>query len=77
MKNLVFVLGLIFLVSCNTTVATNSDSTPSGHDIFDALLKKYVDEDGMVDYKGLEKDRTKFQEYLRILEANAPNDTSQ
>lgn len=74
MKNLIPVLGLIFLSFCSTTVATNAASEPPSHDAFNSLLKKYVDDDGMVNYKGLQTERTKFKEYLRLLEANAPNE---
>jgi len=74
MKNLVPILGLIFLSFCSTTVATNKNSTPPSYEIFDTLLKKYVDDTGMVNYKGFAKDRPKFKEYLSLLEANAPND---
>jgi hypothetical protein len=74
MKNLAPVLGLIFLSFCGTTVATNEESEPPSHDAFNSLLKKYVDNDGMVNYKGLQNERAKFKEYLSLLEANAPND---
>ena len=36
------------------------------------MLQKYVDEEGMVDYKGLKKDRPKFKSYLDMLESNPP-----
>ena len=39
-----------------------------------ALLKKYVDDQGMVDYTGLKKDRLSLRRYLSGLENNAPND---
>ncbi|WP_420317043.1 DUF547 domain-containing protein [Ekhidna sp.] len=42
------------------------------HASFDDLLQKYVDEEGMVDYKGLKKDRPKFKSYLDMLESNPP-----
>ncbi|GAB4248065.1 MAG: DUF547 domain-containing protein [Ekhidna sp.] len=42
------------------------------HAGFDALLQKYVDNEGMVDYKGLKADRSKLKSYLSILEKNPP-----
>ncbi len=74
MKNLIPVFGLIFLTLCSPSVATNSDSSPPSHTIFDALLKKFVDDKGMVNYEGLKKDRSKLKSYLNLLEENAPNE---
>lgn len=74
MKNHAPLLGLIFLTFCGTTVATNPDSTPPSHEIFNELLKKYVNEEGLVNYKGFQKERIKFKKYLRQLEVNAPNE---
>ena len=45
------------------------------HKSFDELLQKYVDESGMVDYKGFEADRSKLKSYLKILETNPPKDS--
>ena len=73
MMNLVPLMGLIFLTFCSPTVATNPYSTPPSHDIFDDLLKKYVNDAGMVNYKGIQKERAKFNKYLNLLESNAPN----
>ncbi|MEQ8628825.1 DUF547 domain-containing protein [Ekhidna sp.] len=42
------------------------------HKSYDELLQKYVDEKGMVDYKGLKGDRPKLKSYLSILETNPP-----
>ena len=47
------------------------------HSEWDILLKKYVDTEGMVDYKGFLKDREALNSYLRMLSENAPtNDWS-
>ena len=45
------------------------------HKSFDELLQKHVDEQGMVDYKGFQTDRTKLKDYLLILESNPPKDS--
>jgi len=42
------------------------------HDIFDALLRKYVNSTGSVDYVGLQKDKAKLTEYLAVLKSNPP-----
>ena len=73
MKNLVVVLVIIFL-ACSPIIATNPSSEPPSHEVFNSLLKRYVDETGLVNYKGFEKERGEFQKYLRLLEANPPGD---
>lgn len=45
------------------------------HSSFDQLLQKYVDEQGMVNYKGLKADRAKLRSYLSILENNSPQNS--
>ncbi|WP_266362389.1 DUF547 domain-containing protein [Tellurirhabdus rosea] len=42
------------------------------HSIFDALLKKYVNERGMVNYKGFKKDEKELRRYLDLLSKNPP-----
>lgn len=42
------------------------------HTSYDGLLQKYVDEKGMVDYKGLGKERPKLKSYLKMIESNPP-----
>jgi len=74
MKNLSFLFLTFFLTFCNPSVATNQDSEPPSHKILDELLKKYVDEEGMVDYKALKSERNTLQKYLATLSSNAPND---
>ncbi len=45
------------------------------HNSFDELLQKYVDEEGLVNYKGLSTERSKLKSYLGLLEANEPKDS--
>lgn len=45
------------------------------HSSLDQLLKKYVSESGMVDYKGLKRNEAKLDEYLAMLESNGPQTT--
>lgn len=42
------------------------------HSTFDQLLQKHVDEDGLVNYKGLQQDRATLKSYLSMLESNSP-----
>jgi len=42
------------------------------HKGYDQLLKKYVDDKGLVNYKGLNADRSKLKDYLSTLESNPP-----
>ncbi|MEM9895491.1 MAG: DUF547 domain-containing protein [Bacteroidota bacterium] len=44
------------------------------HELFDDLLQKYVDQDGLVNYKGIQSQRAKLKNYLTMLEANPPKD---
>lgn len=45
------------------------------HSILDGLLKTYVSSAGVVDYKGLKNEEAKLDQYLKILETNAPGTT--
>ncbi|MEO9872272.1 DUF547 domain-containing protein [Ekhidna sp.] len=42
------------------------------HQSFDELLQKYVDEKGLVNYKGIDSERAKFKAYLTMIEGNSP-----
>ena len=50
-------------------------SAQPGHAEFDALLKKYVDEEGWVDYAGLKESKGELQAYIDMLEVDAPSDS--
>ncbi len=45
------------------------------HEKWTALLTKYVDVEGHVNYAGFKKDETALDEYLAVLSANHPQDT--
>ena len=47
---------------------------PISHEIWNGLLKKYVDNKGFVDYAGFKKDQTELKKYLDLVENNAPGD---
>lgn len=42
------------------------------HEAWDKMLKKYVNNAGWVDYKGIIKDKTAFESYLALLSSNPP-----
>lgn len=49
-----------------------SAQTGISHQSFDELLQKHVNEQGMVNYKGIGAERAKLKSYLRMLEGNEP-----
>lgn len=42
------------------------------HGVYDRLLKKHVNEKGLVDYKGFKADENAFNQYLDLLSKNPP-----
>ncbi len=73
MKMFLFFLLLIVSFSCNGVDAPESDAEPVSHTRWDILLKKHVNEKGLVDYKGFQKDSALLNEYLDLLSNSAPN----
>lgn len=67
---------LILSFSCNGVNTPGSNADPVSHQIWDRLLKKHVDEKGLVDYKGLKNDQTELRNYLELLGKAAPNKKS-
>ncbi|MEZ4859085.1 MAG: DUF547 domain-containing protein [Flavobacteriaceae bacterium] len=45
------------------------------HSDWDQLLKKHVNSEGLVDYKGFLEDRNVLQEYLKMLSKNPPSES--
>jgi hypothetical protein len=64
---------LLALISCGSLNPTKQNSFPVNHKEFDILLKKYVDENGNVNYKGFMEERNRFDQYLNTLKNNPPN----
>lgn len=62
------------LNGCGTVEKVKSNALPIDHSDFDELLKKYVAENGDVDYKGFLENKTQFEGYLEKLSNNHPND---
>ena len=53
---------------------SNEINSQINHSSWDALLKKYVNSNGLVDYKGFLNDRIELQEYLKMLSENPPTE---
>lgn len=74
MKSLLILISTLFLnFSCGTTSLGAEASKPPSHEVFDALLKKYVSPTGVVNYKGLLADKVKLDNYCALLSNNAPD----
>ncbi len=66
-----FLLFLLLLQPCSLILAQGK--SPS-HSLFNKLLAKNVSSDGRVNYKGFAKDSLEFNQYLKILSSNPPNE---
>jgi hypothetical protein len=63
---------LVTINSCFAVNAPTSNTDPISHEIWNGLLKKYVDTKGFVDYAGFKKDQAELRKYLTLVENNAP-----
>lgn len=73
-----FLTVLIVWFTCTNcrAIKRDTDSSPVTHELWDALLKKHVRQDGFVDYRGFVRDSNELNRYLKILESAHPNDKS-
>lgn len=75
---LILIIAICFLnIQCkSTTQKNNTDNNyPTiSHNIFDTFLKKYVSENGNVDYKAIADNIEELDQYLKLLKDNAPSD---
>lgn len=67
---------VLMVAACSGIGNVQSDSKPVSHSGWDSLLKKHVNNDGMVDYKGMMADSTELKEYLNLLSNNHPNESN-
>ncbi|MEA1785584.1 DUF547 domain-containing protein [Arenibacter sp. GZD96] len=51
----------------------SAETIPMKHNAWDTLLKKYVDDDGQVDYEGFKKASSELDAYLHELAVNYPS----
>ena len=66
-------MALVLVLAESNSVAFNGVDTAPEHKIWDELLKKYVNEEGFIDYKGIISEKDKFEKYLDLLSNNAPS----
>lgn len=59
-------------VSERSATYTTLAADPVDHGGFDRLAKKYIDEKGLVNYKGFKKDEKELDKYLDLLAKNPP-----
>lgn len=65
---------LLILIFTLLLISEGFAQRPLGHQAFDTLLKRYVDDDGMVDYRGLRADSLELEAYLTFLSKNPPQE---
>ncbi|TNE60348.1 MAG: DUF547 domain-containing protein [Bacteroidetes bacterium] len=79
-KLLLLILALVGVATVWFTCANcrairrHTGSRPVTHERWDALLKKYVDPDGLVDYRAFQQDTVALDRYLAVLERAHPDD---
>ncbi len=72
-KIILLYLVLVLFSKCNA-ISFNGKTPQPSHGIWNALLKKFVTDDGHVNYKGFIKDSLELNKYLKILTDNPPNE---
>lgn len=74
MKQLLIILcSFLTFTACDAAVPNVTSATPPSHDIWNDILKKHVNDEGFVDYKGIIKDKATFQKYLDALSNTPPS----
>ena len=71
---ILFCLQACSMPACAQIKIGASGSKAPSHEAWDALLKKWVDKRGMVNYQGFLQDRKQLQAYLQTLQTNAPDE---
>ena len=71
---LIFCLQLCSLTAFAQIRVDGKGSKAPSHEGWDSLLKKWVDQHGMVNYQGFGQDRAQLKAYLRSLEASPPDE---
>lgn len=66
----------LLTISCTQLKPIKEGTQPVSHHLFDELLQKYVEADGMVNYQGFASEREKLDQYLKLLAEHPPNDQS-
>lgn len=66
---ILIVLTILFVTLSSSAISPNVD-----HNLFDQLLKKHVNERGLVDYKGFKREQGELRNYLNLLSGHPPTD---
>ena len=74
LKIIVLSFLIINLSACLGVKDRDSSSKPISHAAFDSLLRKHVNTEGWVDYKGFIRDSVLLNSYLNLLSKGYPND---
>ena len=69
-----FLALVLFTSSCINVNKVHSDSKPIDHNIWNGILKDYVDDIGAVNYQEIQKDSLRLNQYLKVVSSNHPND---
>lgn len=72
MERYLIIISLLVISSCQAQ-DRQASAEPPPHQLWDALLRKHVKNNGMVDYQGFIGERGKLEEYLALLSENAPD----
>ncbi|MEO8117285.1 MAG: DUF547 domain-containing protein [Bacteroidota bacterium] len=72
MKNILLAVITTLALSGCTSIHFNGDGAPPSHDAWTGLVQKYVNADGLVDYKGFISDSEKLNTYLTLISNNPP-----
>lgn len=73
--SIILILCLVSLNSCGSYDPPESKNTAVDHGIWDQLLKKYVSDEGWVNYEAWQEDREALKKYLEILSDNPPDES--
>ena len=71
----IIIILAIAVVSCSGSHESFASSPKAPeHTVWNELLTRYVEDNGLVNYKGFISEKAKLESYLEILSANAPGD---
>jgi Protein of unknown function, DUF547 len=63
----------LFIILLTCSLSSFSQNKSINHSAWSLLLKKHLNANGMVNYKGMQADLPKFDIYLKILSENTPD----
>ncbi len=73
-KGIIAIIGCLFFISACKAQPKGNSAAPPSHQAWTSLLKKYVNSQGLVNYKGIIQHKSELQSYLDVLSANPPSD---